>query len=174
LTATCSFISHSDFTAVNLGKVKDGAKSTVKSTADYANKFSAGCYLAAVPVLADPSATLKTVYTYFGAGFTTVKASGATAGDSMLAGQGVINVYSKAKVDAVTTPTTTCLSGTLTKGADNNDDTKSPFSAALSNFGDHVCKGFMGATAASNFLFAGFKGVPAATSALLKESVGKT
>jgi hypothetical protein len=46
LTATCYFVSMSDFTAVNLGKVKDGAKSTVKTTADYANKFSAGCYLA--------------------------------------------------------------------------------------------------------------------------------
>jgi hypothetical protein len=50
----------------------------------------------------------------------------------------------------------------------------SPFSAALADFGSAVCSGFNSATAADNFMFAGFKDVPAGTSALLKSAAGKT
>lgn len=85
MTATCYFVSHSDFTAINVGKIKDGAKSTVKSDSKYVNKFSAGCFLAGAAQVVAATDDNKTNYAYFGIGMTAVNAD-KTGGDLMEGG----------------------------------------------------------------------------------------
>jgi hypothetical protein len=89
----------------------------------------------------------------------------------MEGGQGVIAVISHVNAGSAAY---TCLSGTLSGGTAAVVTTASPFTAALADFGEAKCSGFNSAVAADNFIFAGFKNVPAATSALLKTAAGKT
>jgi hypothetical protein len=93
----------------------------------------------------------------------------------MEAGQAVINLYSNARVDAVTTPTTACYSGTLNKGSVASPNSASPFSGALeSGFATALCTGFNAATPLTdNFLFVGMKDITLSTPAILKVKPGE-